>query len=164
MAEKTLYDIITDGGRLKPYSMPGSSELDGTDVMPDGALAVKCDEGLFLIYSGGHAFLYDKASGGIRIDTDVLRGTECAMPEDLVGWETEFSFAPGLILTARFAENAVDIGGEVFPLKIFTVGEKRFLLLFDGGGTVLFDAKRFLLYSAVDGRAVTGYAEVPAAG
>ena len=163
MTEKILYDLVTDGGRLKPYSIPGSSELDGMEFMSDEALAVKCEEGLFLVFSDGRALFYDQVSGGELTDLDTLRQTPSTMPEEFLAWETEFSVAPGRILKARFSENAVDIEGTFFPLKVVRAGEKQYLLLFTCGASVFFDAKRFLLYSAADGRVVTGYVEVPAA-
>ena len=162
MAEKTLLNIVTDNGRLRPYSMPGSSELDGAEVMPDGALAVKCEEGKYLIFSERHAFFYEQTSdGGVLADTDRLCSASSAMPEEFLDWETEFSAAPGLILTACFKENAVAIDGTLFSLKVLPTGERQYLLLFETGETVFFDAKRFLWYSAANGRVVTGYVEVP---
>ncbi|MBQ9815174.1 MAG: hypothetical protein IJM53_05710 [Lachnospiraceae bacterium] len=112
------------------------------------------------------------------------------IPEDLEGWETDLSFASGFVLTALFAEGKLNLkpspepeipatyaeGRKASPtltqiilqdpityaLEIVTIGDKRYLLHFpETGEMVFFDARRFLLYALMGGRAVTGFVEIP---
>lgn len=125
------------------------------------------------------------------LDTEKEAADASALPEALEAWETDLSFASGYVLTALFKDGALTLkpspepvipnpfsSGEepaapkaaevpaappmTLSLQAVEIGEKRFLLRFPETGEILFfDGRRFLLYTIVRGRIVTGFVELP---
>ena len=112
------------------------------------------------------------------------------LPEELEGWETDLSFASGYVLTGLFADGKLRLAPspepeipetfkamsssnaakepevladpETFALETVVTGEKRYLFRFpETGEVVFFDARRFLLYTLMEGRTITGFVEIP---
>ena len=191
---KTLFDIITDGGKYVPFGLPKTEELAGrTALLPDGsavrfgeALAVKCDDDLFLAEEGGRLLLAEELPDESLKALDAAGAAlgSAALLEALEGWETELCFASGYVLTAVFRDGALTLSpspeptlpgapapdaeapavpGETFALRAVEAGENRFLLHFpETGETVLLNARRYLLYAILKGRIAAGFAELPA--
>ena len=124
------------------------------------------------------------------LDAEKAAGGANTIPEELEGWETDVCLASGYMLTATFADGSLkltpaskpqippmflevgivsptvepdaDAEPETFALETVKVGDKRFLFRVPETGEVLFfDARRFLFYALTEGRAVTGFAEIP---
>ena len=51
---------------------------------------------------------------------------------------------------------------ETYALETVVTGDKRYLFRFpETGEVVFFNARRFLLYALMGGRAITGFVEIP---
>ena len=112
------------------------------------------------------------------------------LPEELEGWETDLSFASGYVLTGLFADGKLRLAPspepeipeafaamsssnaakepevladpETYELETVVTGDKRYLFRFPETGEVVFlDARRFLLYTLMEGRTITGFVEIP---
>ena len=198
---KTFFDYVTDGGNYPLFGLPATEELAGrTARLPDGTevrfgeeLAVKCDDDLFLAQREGRLLLVEELPDESLRALDAEKETAAAeaLPPALEGWETDFSFASGYVLTAAFGNGALALrpspepeavnicaSGEApagptapeapapalasLPLRAAETGEKRFLLRFpETGETVFLNARRFLLFSLREGRIAAGFVEVP---
>ncbi len=124
------------------------------------------------------------------LDVEKAAAGADTIPEELEGWTTDLCFASGFVLTATFSEGKLKLASspkpeipptfleigivsptvepEVeaepkdFALEAVETGSKRFLFRFpETGEVVFFDARRFLLYALLEGRAVTGFVEIP---
>ena len=124
------------------------------------------------------------------LDAEKAASGHNEIPKDLEGWQTDLSFASGFVLTALFADGRLNLkpspepeipasyaegrkvsiavkpdtlpDPEAYALETVVIGNKRFLFHFpETGETVFFDARRFLLYALMGGRAVTGFVEIP---
>ena len=147
-----LWNIITDAGQKKPYGMTDSLELAGK--VPEGSVAVKCSDDLFLV----------KTEEGLRVyrtENSELEAAGSFPPAtDADGFRTEISMAPDVILPAEFTEGMIKLGEDTIPVTVRKVREKMLLLDFEGQDAILFDTSRFLLYAFIDGEFFCGYVEV----
>ena len=70
--ENTLFDIISNNGKNLLFGLPATEELagrkallpDGTELPLDGALAVKCDDDLFLACAAGKLYIAEELPDG----------------------------------------------------------------------------------------------------
>ena len=124
------------------------------------------------------------------LDAEKAAAGAGTIPEDLEGWTTDLCFASGFVLNATFAEGKLKLASspkpeippafleigivsptvepeveaepKEFALETVVTGDKRFLFRFpETGEVVFFDARRFLFYALMEGRAVTGFVEIP---
>ena len=110
--EKTLFDLISNDGKELLFGLPATEELSGRKAIdPDGsvlsfdsALAVKCDDDLFLADVGGKLYLAEELPDeSLKAqDAELAAAGASALPEALEGWETDLSCASGYVLTAVF--------------------------------------------------------------
>ena len=193
---KTFFEAVTDEGEYPLFGLPATEELAGRAAcLPDGSEvrfgaepALKCDDDLFLAEAGGKLLLIEELPDESlqALDAVETAAGASALPPALEGWETDFSFASGYVLTALFREGGLTLrpspepvqpgaSGEaaapgapesptaVFPVKAAETGDKRFLLHFpETGETVFLNARRFLLYALLPGKLAAGFVEVPA--
>ena len=195
---KTFFDYISNDGKNLVFGLPFTEELAGRSAaLPDGSavhfgkeLAVKCDDDLFLAEMGGRFLLAEELPDESlkALDAEAATAGAVALPEALEGWETDFCFASGHVLTASFGDGKLTLrpspepdistlfssGGAAapkaaeaplaaLPLQAAEIGDKRFLLRFpETGETVFLDARRFLLYAIFGGRIAAGFVEAPA--
>ena len=174
--EKTLFDLISNDGKELLFGLPATEELSGRKAIdPDGsvlsfdsALAVKCDDDLFLADVGGKLYLAEELPDeSLKAqDAELAAAGASALPEALEGWETDLSFASGYVLTAVFRAGTLTLrpspepvianpfasGGALeapkaqaplaplgtLALQAVKTGDKRFLLRFPETGEIIF--------------------------
>ena len=110
--ENTLFDIISNNGKNLLFGLPATEELagrkallpDGTELPLGGALAVKCDDDLFLADAAGKLYLAEELPDESlkALDAELATAGASVLPEALEGWETDLCFASGYVLTAVF--------------------------------------------------------------
>ena len=145
-----FWKLITENAEKKPYGMILTEELPGTQ-------AVKVTDDLYFFVDGGECFVVDrKAPARIRKAL-----SEFPDSDELSGFSTELSFAPQVILKARFERGQMILSDSVIPAAEKKLTDKLYaLLLQEGGEAVLVDVSRFLLYAYSEGRYICGTMEV----
>ena len=145
-----FWKLITENAEKKPYGMILTEELPGTQ-------AVKVTDDLYLLADGGECFVVD------RKDPAHIRKALSEFPDsdELSGFSTELSFAPQVILKARFERGQMILSDSEIPAAEKKLRDKLYaLLLQEGGEAVLVDTSRFLLYAYSEGRYICGTMEV----
>ena len=117
--EKTLLDVITDGGKYPLFGLPATEELigrsaalpDGTEVRFGEELAVKCDDDMFLAEKEGRLLLVEELPDESlkALDAEAEAAGASGLPAALEGWETDLSFASGYVLTGLFKDGALTL-------------------------------------------------------
>ena len=145
-----FWKLITENAEKKPYGMILTEELPGTQ-------AVKVTDDLYFFADGGECFVVDrKAPARIRKAL-----SEFPDSDELSGFSTELSFAPQVILKARFERGQMILSDSVFAVSEKKLTDKLAAVLLHGGGDILLvDTSRFLLYAYSEGRYICGTMEV----
>ena len=119
----------------------------------EGAFAVKCAEGLFLLLDENGFRLLDRKAGN-EYSKDRLPPPDPALD----GWHAELAFAPGYVLPCDFKGDTVSLSGESIPVSVGRIRSSFYLLTGDAETLVLvLDVSRFLFYGTVHGERVGGY-------
>ena len=95
-----------------------TASSDGTESFCGDMLAVKCADDLFLTFLDGHFYLVEELPDESLKALDILKeiAGKKALPEELEGWETELSFAPGEVLTAVFKDGTLTLSPAPEPV------------------------------------------------
>ena len=117
--ENTLFDIISNNGKNLLFGLPATEELagrkallpEGSELPLGGALAVKCDDDLFLACAAGKLYLAEELPDGSlkALDAELATAGASVLPEALEGWETDLCFASGYVLTAVFRDGTLTL-------------------------------------------------------
>ena len=163
---------------------------DGSEVLFGNELAIKCDDDLFIAERAGRILLIKELSDLSLTAFDAIQATAeaTALPEALEGWKTDLCLASGYVLTADFGGGAMSLSPSPEPavgglfgsdssaevqktpeaplakltLKAIETDDKRFVFYFPETGDILIlNARRFLLFALLRGRAAAGFVEIP---
>ena len=147
MAENKLMQLILSAE--KPYRPTQSLE----PAQAEGAYAVKCEEGAFLlIREDGWRYL-EEPGGRAVSPADPLPSAQ-----DLDGWRAQLAYAPDRAVFCDFEAGALVCEGERIPVRVSALRPKLFLITgSDPRFVLILDTARFLFYGGAEGRPFGGY-------